>query len=64
MKEIDQTNTAIRNIVGQGFNTRVLRLRRGYISREYYYDPNLSKFNAKLSEKGMNLKQYHKIKKF
>lgn len=53
MGEIEQTNTSIRNIVGQGFNTRVLRLPGGYMSRVYYNDPNLDMFNEKLTEKGM-----------
>ncbi|OAA85729.1 polysaccharide deacetylase family protein [Clostridium coskatii] len=53
MAEVEQDNTAIRNIVGQDFNTRVLRLPGGYMSRAYYHDPNLNEFNARLKEKGM-----------
>ncbi len=53
MAEVDQDNAAIRNIVGQDFNTRVLRLPGGYMSRVYYHDPNLDEFNAKLKEKDM-----------
>lgn len=51
MEEIEETNLAIKNIVGQDFNTRVLRMPGGYMSREYYKDPNLAEFNAKLKEK-------------
>lgn len=51
MAEIEQDNTAIRDIVGQDFNTRALRLPGGYMSRVYYHDPNLGEFNAKLKEK-------------
>lgn len=53
MEEIDETNTAIKNVVGQDFNTRVLRMPGGYMSREYYKDPNLAEFNTKLKEKNM-----------
>lgn len=53
MEEIDETNAAIKNIVGQDFNTRVLRMPGGYMSREYYKDPNLAGFNTKLKEKDM-----------
>lgn len=53
MEEIDETNAAIKNVVGQGFNTRVLRMPGGYMSREHYKDPNLAEFNTKLKEKDM-----------
>jgi peptidoglycan/xylan/chitin deacetylase (PgdA/CDA1 family) len=51
MEEVEQDNNVIRNIIGQDFNTRVLRMPGGYMSREYYHDPNLDAFNAKLKEK-------------
>lgn len=53
MEEVETTNTAIKNVVGQDFNTRVLRMPGGYMSREHYIDSNLEEFNAKLKEKGM-----------
>ncbi|MBV7271449.1 polysaccharide deacetylase [Clostridium sp. PL3] len=53
MEEVEKTNSAIKSIVGQDFNTRVLRMPGGYMSRKYYSDPNLEEFNAKLEEKGM-----------
>jgi peptidoglycan/xylan/chitin deacetylase (PgdA/CDA1 family) len=53
MEEIEETNTAIKNVVGQDFNTRVLRMPGGYMSREHYKDPNLVEFNTKLKEKDM-----------
>lgn len=53
MEEIYETNAAIKNVVGQDFNTRVLRMPGGYMSREYYKDPNLEEFNTKLKEKDM-----------
>lgn len=53
MEEVEKTNTVIRNIVGQDFNTRVLRMPGGYMSRKYYKDPNLEELDAKLKEKGI-----------
>lgn len=53
MEEIEENNAAIRDIVGQDFNTRVLRMPGGYMSREYYKDTNLSELNARLKEKGI-----------
>lgn len=53
MEEVEETNAAIRSIVGQDFNTRVLRMPGGYMSREYYKDPNLEEFNTKLEKKEM-----------
>jgi peptidoglycan/xylan/chitin deacetylase (PgdA/CDA1 family) len=52
-EEIEETNAAIRDVVGQDFNTRVLRMPGGYMSREHYKDPNLVEFNAKLKEMNM-----------
>lgn len=53
MEEVEETNAAIKNVVGQDFNTRVLRMPGGYMSREYYKDPYLAEFNTRLKEKGM-----------
>lgn len=53
MEEVEETNTSIRNIIGQDFNTRVLRMPGGYMSRKYYKDPNLAELDAKLKEKGI-----------
>ncbi len=53
MEEVDKTNTAIKNIVGQDFNTRMLRMPGGYMSRKHYNDPNLDAFNAKLKERNI-----------
>ncbi|BAH07059.1 polysaccharide deacetylase family protein [Clostridium kluyveri] len=53
MGEVEQTDTDIRNIVGQSFNTRIFRLPGGYMSRVYYNDPNLNELNARLKEKNM-----------
>ncbi len=53
MEEVEKDNNAIRNIIGKDFNTRVIRMPGGYMSREYYHDPNLPEFNARLKEKDM-----------
>ncbi|MCS4518162.1 polysaccharide deacetylase [Clostridium botulinum] len=51
IEDVEKTNTAIKNIIGQDFNTRVLRMPGGYMSREYYKDPNLAELNNRLKDK-------------
>ncbi|MGL5646824.1 MAG: polysaccharide deacetylase family protein [Clostridium sp.] len=46
MKEITKTDDMMRNILGPGFNTRVIRMPGGYMSRSYYHDPNLKALNT------------------
>ncbi|MGL4847835.1 MAG: polysaccharide deacetylase family protein [Clostridium sp.] len=46
MKEITKTDEMMRNILGDGFNTRVIRMPGGYMSRSYYHDPNLKALNT------------------
>jgi len=53
MKDVKKNDDALKNVLGQDFNTRILRLPGGYISRVYYKDPNLPKFDAKLKEENM-----------
>ncbi|WML34960.1 polysaccharide deacetylase family protein [Clostridium sp. OS1-26] len=53
MQEVDKTNNALKGILGQDFNTRIIRMPGGYISRQYYKDPNLPAFDAKLKEKNL-----------
>ncbi len=53
MEEVRETNNAISNIIGQEFKTRITRMPGGYMSRVYYNDPNLSAFNAVLSQNNM-----------
>lgn len=53
MEEVDKTNNVLKEIIGQDFNTRIIRMPGGYMSREYYSDPNLPVFDAKLKEKNM-----------
>lgn len=53
MNEVNETNAAIKRAVGQNFNTRVLRMPGGYMSRKYYNDPNLKAFNTRLKENNM-----------
>lgn len=50
MKEFNQTNNLIRSVVGEDFNTRVLRMPGGYNSRIFYKDPSLTEFNNILNE--------------
>lgn len=41
MSELDKTNQIMRNILGKDFDTNVIRMPGGYMSREYYKDSNL-----------------------
>ncbi|WP_051623505.1 polysaccharide deacetylase family protein [Clostridium hydrogeniformans] len=53
MDEFNKTNEAIKKILGDDFNTRVMRMPGGYMSRKHYKDPNLNAFDQKLSEKNI-----------
>jgi peptidoglycan/xylan/chitin deacetylase (PgdA/CDA1 family) len=53
MGEVDKTNYALREILGNNFSTRLLRLPGGYMSRSYYHDPNLPQFNKRLKEENL-----------
>ncbi|MGL5615377.1 MAG: polysaccharide deacetylase family protein [Sarcina sp.] len=50
VNQVDETNALFDAILGPNFNTRVLRLPGGYMSRTYYKDPNLEAFNKLLNE--------------
>lgn len=51
MKDVNKNDEALKNVLGDDFNTRLLRLPGGYMSRTYYKDPNLPELNTRLSEK-------------
>ena len=53
MNDVKKNDDALKNVLGQNFNTNVLRVPGGYMSRTYYKDPNLPEFDAKLKEKNM-----------
>lgn len=53
MEEVDKTNNVLKQVLGQDFNTRIIRMPGGYMSRTYYNDPNLPAFDAKLKERNM-----------
>ncbi len=53
MEEVDKTNNLLKNVLGQDFNTRVIRMPGGYMSRQYYKDPNLAAFDDKLKKMNM-----------
>lgn len=48
ISEFNKTNTLIKSILGDNFNTNVLRMPGGYQSREYYDDTNLPYFDSLL----------------
>lgn len=45
MKQDNETATLLNNILGPNFNTRILRMPGGYMSRKYYNDPNIPALN-------------------
>lgn len=53
MKDVNKNDEALKNILGDNFNTRLLRLPGGYMTRKYYKDPNLPELNARLSKKNL-----------
>ncbi|MBZ9607202.1 polysaccharide deacetylase [Clostridium estertheticum] len=53
MAEIEKTNNILKDILGQDFNDRAIRMPGGYMSRVYYKDPKLIELNAKLKEKDL-----------
>lgn len=50
MEEIKKTNDVISSVVGEEYVPRLIRMPGGYMSRQFYNDPNLEKFNIKLKE--------------
>lgn len=53
MNDVKKDDNALKNVLGQDFNTRILRVPGGYMSRLYYKDPNLAEFNDALKKKNM-----------
>ncbi|MGL4740696.1 MAG: polysaccharide deacetylase family protein [Sarcina sp.] len=53
MNELEKTNDKIEEIVCDDFETKVIRMPGGYMTREYYNDKNLDFFNKELREKGI-----------
>ena len=53
MTELEKTNNILKDILGQDFNARAIRMPGGYMSRVYYNDPNLTELKTKLKEKDL-----------
>ena len=53
MREIEKTGALLKNILGEDFNTSVIRLPGGYMSREHFNDKNLESLDARLLEKNI-----------
>lgn len=53
MKEYDQTNNLMKQVLGDDFDTKVLRLPGGYMSRVHYKDANLPEFDKTLADRGI-----------
>lgn len=53
MNEVDKTSSILKEILGQAFSTRVVRMPGGRVSRVHYNDPNLNQFDNILKQRGM-----------
>ncbi|MGL5647339.1 MAG: polysaccharide deacetylase family protein [Clostridium sp.] len=45
MNEVKKTNKLLSRILGEDFNTSIIRMPGGYVSRKYHKDPNLKELN-------------------
>lgn len=52
MSQINDCKDLAHYVLGPHFDTRVLRLPGGYMSRVYYHDPHLEEFNKALDQEG------------
>ncbi|MGL5820956.1 MAG: polysaccharide deacetylase family protein [Sarcina sp.] len=53
MEELEKTNNKIKEIICEDFDTSVIRMPGGYMTREYYNDKNLDSFTEKLKDKNI-----------
>lgn len=53
MDEFNKTNDIMKSILGEEFDSRVLRMPGGYGTRKYYKDPALKAFDKTLEENGI-----------
>ncbi|MGL4849453.1 MAG: polysaccharide deacetylase family protein [Clostridium sp.] len=53
MNELNKTNNILKSVLGNNFNTRVMRMPGGYMSRQYYKDGNLGALNSALNKEGI-----------
>ncbi|SHI86675.1 Peptidoglycan/xylan/chitin deacetylase, PgdA/CDA1 family [Clostridium cavendishii DSM 21758] len=54
MKEIEDTNAIMKDVLGNEFDTKVVRMPGGHMSRAYYNDPNLSNLNATFAKENIS----------
>lgn len=50
MNQIQETQHLLTEVLGPNFHTGIVRLPGGYMSRAFYHDPNLIKFNEALDK--------------
>ena len=53
MNEINETDNEMKKVLGENFNTRVLRMPGGYLSRKYYRDPHLKQLDEAFNKNGI-----------
>ena len=54
MTEVDETENSLRNVLGSNFNTELIRMPGGTMSRKYYKDPNLNLLFSKFHENSVH----------
>lgn len=53
MEEVNRTNKALKEVLGQNFGTKIIRMPGGRNSRAYYKDPSLPAFDDRLKKEGI-----------
>ena len=53
MKELNENNEMMKEILGKDFSTRVIRMPGGYMSRKYYRDSHLKALNEDFKKEGI-----------
>lgn len=53
MAEYQKTDKLLKSVLGSKFETKVMRMPGGYMSRKYYKDKNLSTLNKSLKKEGI-----------
>lgn len=53
MEEVNRTSRALKEVLGENFDTKIIRMPGGRNSRAYYNDPSLPAFDDRLKKEGI-----------
>lgn len=53
MEEVNRTNRVLKEVLGENFDTKIIRMPGGRNSRAYYHDPALPSFDDRLKKEGI-----------